>query len=161
MSENNQEAESSGSKPQAQVDQMTDDEKKQTWTEWAKGFKPPVNFSQMSDEEKKQTYMEWAKEKYNEQYESWMPWIEDYFLKWFTKDNKASYTTRDTLDKTKVTGIEQVDTAQDAVGGELATQVGQGGILQPIGDMASKEGINRAERQGKDEGGGYLPTGLI
>jgi len=23
-----------------------------------------------------------------------MPWIEDHFLKWFTKDNKASYATK-------------------------------------------------------------------
>lgn len=41
--------------------------------------------------------MEWAKQKYNEQYEVWMPWIEDTFLKYFTKDNKASYTTKGQL----------------------------------------------------------------
>lgn len=39
----------------------------------------------------------------------------------------------------------------DLVGG----QVGKGGLLQPIGDMASKEGINRVERQGKDDKGTY------
>src|SRR5690348_6182575 len=40
---------------------------------------------------------EWAvygKEKYNEKYENWMPWIEDMYLRWFTKDNKASYTVK-------------------------------------------------------------------
>lgn len=57
-------------------------------------FKPPANFNQLSEQEQKQTYMEWAKQKYNEQYESWMPWIEDHFLKYFTKDNKASYATK-------------------------------------------------------------------
>ncbi|KAI1848692.1 hypothetical protein JX265_005681 [Neoarthrinium moseri] len=123
-------------------------------------FKPPAGFNEMSDQEKKQTYMEWAKEKYAEQYENWMPWIEDTFLKWFTKDNKASYATKDTLDKTKVTGIQQVDTLQDGVHNLAAGQVGQGGLLQPLGDMVSKEGINRSERQGKDDKGGYLPTNL-
>ncbi len=39
----------------------------------------------------------------------------------------------------------------------VAGQVGKGGLAQPIGDMASREGINRAERQGKDNKGGYMP----
>lgn len=43
----------------------------------------------------------------------------------------------------------------------LATsQVGQGGLLQPVGDAVSKEGINRTERKGKDEKGGYLPSNV-
>jgi hypothetical protein len=123
--------------------------------------------------------MEWTKRKYNEQYESWMPWVEDQYLKWFTKDNKASYATKgtypidvtskcsitfilfcylrclDTLGKSKVTGVNQVDTLQDGVNNLVAGQVGQGGLAQPIGDLASKEGVNRAERQGKDDKGGY------
>ncbi|KAK1637764.1 hypothetical protein BDP81DRAFT_318056 [Colletotrichum phormii] len=103
---------------------------------------------------------EWAKQTYNQQYEKWVPWLEDVYLRWFTKDNKASYTTKDTLDKSKVTGVEQVDTLQDGVHNLAAGQVGQGGLLQPIGDMASKEGINRAERQGKDDEGGYVPTAV-
>lgn len=41
--------------------------------------------------------MEWAKNTYNDQYEKWMPWIEDMYLKWFTKDNKASYATKGSL----------------------------------------------------------------
>ena len=60
------------------------------------------------------------------------------------------------LDKTKVTGVEQVDTLQDGVHNLAAGQVGQGGLLQPVGDLASKEGVNRAERQGRDENGGYV-----
>ncbi|KAI0376622.1 hypothetical protein F5Y04DRAFT_285698 [Hypomontagnella monticulosa] len=104
--------------------------------------------------------MEWAKQKYNEQYEIWMPWIEDTFLKYFTKDNKASYATKEQLDKTKVTNVEQVDTLQDGVHGLVAGQVGQGGLLQPVGDLLSKEGANRAERSGKDEQGGYLPSSI-
>lgn len=48
-----------------------------------------------SQDESKQLYSEWVKETYNSQYESWMPWIEDQYLKWFGKgDNKASYTTK-------------------------------------------------------------------
>jgi hypothetical protein len=49
------------------------------------------------EQKKKQTYSEWVKENYNYQYERWMPWIEDQYLKWFGKgDNKASYTTKGT-----------------------------------------------------------------
>lgn len=69
----------------------------------------------------------------------------------------------DTLSKTKVTGVEQVDNLQDGVHNLVAGQVGQGGLLQPVGDTFSKEGINRAERQGKDEDGGYVggPAGSV
>lgn len=59
-----------------------------------------------------------------------------------------------------MTGVEQVDTLQDGVHNLAAGQVGQGGLLQPIGDLTSKEGINRAERQGKDDEGGYVPTAV-
>jgi len=38
--------------------------------------------------------MEWTKKTYNEQYEKWVPWLEDLYLYYFTKDNKASYTAR-------------------------------------------------------------------
>ncbi|KAF2001702.1 hypothetical protein P154DRAFT_521462 [Amniculicola lignicola CBS 123094] len=82
-----------------------------------------------------------------------MPWIEDTYLSWFTKDNKASYATKQQLDKSKVTGIEQADNLQDGVNGLVSGQVGKGGLAQPIGDALSKEGINRAERGGKDENG--------
>lgn len=36
--------------------------------------------------------------------------------------------------------------------------VGKGGIAQPLGDAVSKEGINRAERGGKDENGKSLES---
>lgn len=39
--------------------------------------------------------------------------------------------------------------------GVVSGQVGKGGLFQPAGDWASKEGINRAERGGKDEKGTY------
>jgi hypothetical protein len=147
-------------------DAMSEDQKKST-------------FDKMPAEQKKGlTYTEWIKEGYQHQYTNWMPWIEDQYLKWFTKDNKASYATKgmhnhqsifsrgpwtqligttwsDTLDKTKVTGIDQVDTLQDGVNNTVGQQVGTGGLLQPIGDMASKEGVNRAERGGKDDKGTF------
>ncbi|KAF2261726.1 hypothetical protein CC78DRAFT_449273, partial [Lojkania enalia] len=94
-----------------------------------------------------------ASEFYNRQYDIWMPWIEDQYLKWFTKENKASYATKQQLDKTKVTGVDQVDTLQDGVNNLAGGQVGKGGFAQPVGDALSKEGINRAERGGKDEQG--------
>jgi hypothetical protein len=129
------------------------------------------------DQKQGKTYMEWIKEGYQNQYENWMPWIEDQYLKWFTRDNKASYATKgrrrpnlrfttfpdhtqtnhinrtDTLDRSKVTGVSQVDNLQDGVNNLVAGQVGQGGLLQPMGDAVSKDGINRAERQGKDDKG--------
>ncbi|KAJ4388054.1 hypothetical protein N0V93_008659 [Gnomoniopsis smithogilvyi] len=118
---------------------------------------------ELTEEEKKQTWSEYGKQVYNEQYERWMPWIEDFYLRWFTKDNKASYATKDTLDKSKVTGIKQVDNLQDGVHGLVAGQVGQDGMLAPVGDAFSKEGINRAERQGKDDDGNYVggPAGSV
>ncbi|KAK3940882.1 hypothetical protein QBC46DRAFT_312613 [Diplogelasinospora grovesii] len=105
--------------------------------------------------------MEWTKKQYNAQYEKWVPWLEDLYLRYFTRDNKASYAARDNLDKTKVTGIKQVDTLQDGVNNLITSQVGQGGFAQPIGDMASREGINRAERQGRDDKGGYVPQASV
>ncbi|KAG8628528.1 hypothetical protein KVT40_004401 [Elsinoe batatas] len=99
--------------------------------------------------------MERGKQIYNNQYERWMPWIEDQYLYYFGKDNKASYATKDTLNKTQVSGIEPVDKLQGGVTDTVAGQVGKGGLLQPVGDMASKEGINRAERGGKDDKGSY------
>jgi len=37
---------------------------------------------------------EWTREKYNAAYESYMPWLEDKYLQYFTSDNKASYATK-------------------------------------------------------------------
>ncbi|CAD6443708.1 5c23351b-bdaf-48e8-9d4d-4cddd20fdec1 [Sclerotinia trifoliorum] len=114
-------------------------------------------YDNLSDEQKqKQTYTEWVKEAYNDQYEKWMPWIEDQYLKWFGKgDNKASYVTKDTLNKTKVTGVSQIDQIQDDVHNLVGNQFGENGLLAPVGNLAGKEGINRMERKGKDEDGSY------
>lgn len=54
-----------------------------------------------------------------------------------------------------MTGISQVDNLQDGVNSAVSGQFGKDGLLQPIGDMASKEGVNRAERGGQDESGSY------
>lgn len=62
---------------------------------------------------------------------------------------------QDTLDKSKITGISQVDKLQDGVNNLVGDQVGKDGLLAPVGNMVSKEGINRAERGGKDESGSY------
>ncbi|KAF9741735.1 hypothetical protein PMIN06_011872 [Paraphaeosphaeria minitans] len=114
----------------------------------------------MTDQNKNQNqnqkgYKEAAGEFYNRQYESWMPWIEDKYLSWFTKDNKASYATKQELDKTKITGNEQVDNLQDGVNNLVGGQLGKGGLAQPVGDAFSKEGVNRMERGGKEEDGSY------
>lgn len=46
------------------------------------------------EEQQKQTWSEYGSQVYNEKYEAWMPWVEDLYLRWFTKDNKASYATK-------------------------------------------------------------------
>jgi hypothetical protein len=38
--------------------------------------------------------MEWSKKTYNDQYEKWVPWLEDQYLYYFGKDNKASYVAK-------------------------------------------------------------------
>ncbi|KAJ5585503.1 uncharacterized protein N7459_005303 [Penicillium hispanicum] len=89
-------------------------------------------------------------------YEEWMPWIEDQYLKWFGKgDNKASYVTKDTLSKSRITGNEQADQIQDDVANMVGNQISDKGVLKPAGNFACKEGINRYERNGKDEAGSY------
>lgn len=75
-------------------------------------------------------------------------------------DLLANHQPSENLDKTKVTGISQVDTLQDGVHGLVAGQVGQGGLLQPAGDLVSKEGVNRAERQGRDDKGNYADSSI-
>ncbi|KAJ5476977.1 hypothetical protein N7539_007121 [Penicillium diatomitis] len=142
-------------------------------------FNPLAGNKKSEEEQQRQTYTEWAKETYNGQYEKWMPWMEDQYLKWFGKgDNKASYATKgdihfaensanpkltlgpnphqtDTLSNTKVTGIDQVDKLQDDTNNLVGNQLGNNGLLRPVGQFSSKEGINRAERNGKDESGSY------
>jgi len=49
-----------------------------------------------NDKKEQKTYKQAAGEYYNQKYETWMPWIEDKYLSWFTKDNKASYATKRT-----------------------------------------------------------------
>jgi hypothetical protein len=68
----------------------------------------------------------------------------------------------DTLSKTKIPGSENIqplDKLQDDTHNLVADQVGKGGILQPLGDMAGKEGVNRMERGGKDDKGKWIPGG--
>jgi hypothetical protein len=48
-----------------------------------------------AEERVKKSYSEWVREAYQEQYEKWVPWLEDQYLKWFGNgDNKASYATK-------------------------------------------------------------------
>jgi hypothetical protein len=151
---------------------------------------------------------EWTYEKYASAYESYVPWLEDKYLQYFTSDNKASYATKgmfprcsqacwqsqshssclpfvpfsrrigeegrrkmlsaakgtqesradidasiEQLEQTKVTGVEPVNKMQDGVNNLVGGQLGQGGAGEGVGNMLSKEGVNRTERGGKDESG--------
>jgi hypothetical protein len=61
-----------------------------------------------------------------------------------------------------VTGVSQVDQLQHDAHNLVGNQVGQNGIMAPVGNWASKEGINRAERGGKDEKGSFGgPAGSV
>jgi len=76
-------------------------------------------------------------------------------LKSTTNAHPSSPT--DSLDKTKVTGVEPIDKAQDGVNNLVTGQLGKGGALQGVGDTFSKEGVNRAERGGKDDSVSFIP----
>ncbi|CBF71653.1 hypothetical protein AN6881.2 [Aspergillus nidulans FGSC A4] len=114
-------------------------------------------------ERKGKSYAQWVREAYAEQYEKWMPWLEDQYLRWFGKgDNKASYVTKENLSKTKITGNEQINRLQDDANNLVGNQLGENGLLAPVGNLVSQEGINRAERGGKDENGSYGgPLGFV
>lgn len=51
--------------------------------------------------------------------------------------------------------MKQVDQIQDDVNNMVGNQLGENGLLAPVGNALSKEGVNRAERGGKDENGSY------
>jgi hypothetical protein len=59
------------------------------------------------------------------------------------------------MDKSKVTSIKQVDQLQGDVNNLIGNQVSENGIAAPLGNLASEEGINRMERNGKDDQGSY------
>jgi hypothetical protein len=65
------------------------------------------NRLKMENPPRNQTIMEWLKEQYNRLYEIWVPWLEDLYLKYFTKDNKLSYTTRGTSLPTRSLSYQQ------------------------------------------------------
>ena len=71
-----------------------------------------------------------------------------------------TFRATDQLSKTKITGNEQVDTLQDSVNNTVGGQLGKGGLGEGIGNMVSKEGINRSERGGKDDKGNTGPGAM-
>lgn len=88
---------------------------------------------------------EWTKKQYNSYYNSYMPWIEDKYLAWFG-ENKTSYTAKEQLKSTKITGDKNIGAIQDGVAEGVGGQFSSGGLLGGVGDATSKEGVNRAER---------------
>ncbi|CAO1598884.1 MAG: hypothetical protein LQ349_000389 [Xanthoria aureola] len=112
---------------------------------------------------------EWASKKYNEYYTAYVPWLEDKYLAWFG-ENKTSYTAKEQLDKTKLTNDPSLNATQDGINTGVSGQLKSGGLLGGVGDIVSKEGVNRAERgdsglgekevveegKGKGKGKGWL-----
>ncbi|KAL8859800.1 MAG: hypothetical protein Q9178_003632 [Gyalolechia marmorata] len=88
---------------------------------------------------------EWASKKYNEYYNAYVPWLEDKYLAWFG-ENKTSYTTKEQLDKTKLTNDSSLNSIQDGLNTGVSGQLKSDGLLGGVGDLVSKEGVNRAER---------------
>lgn len=75
------------------------------------------------------------------------------------RERPPSLTTipqTDKIKQTKITGNDNVDKLQDGVADLVGGQVGKNGIGAPAGDLVSKQGINRTERQGKGESGGIF-----
>jgi hypothetical protein len=60
------------------------------------------------------------------------------------------------LDKTKITGDKNIDAIQDGVNEGVTGQFKKGGLLEGVGNLTSKEVINRGERKGKNDKGGYI-----
>ncbi|CAF9932110.1 MAG: hypothetical protein ALECFALPRED_005215 [Alectoria fallacina] len=87
---------------------------------------------------------EWTKKKYNEAYTEYMPWIEDKVLGYWG-ENKTSYTAKEKLN-TDLTGDKNVQAIQGGIAEGVGGQLSSGGLLGGVGDMTSKEGVNRAER---------------
>ncbi|KAL6721638.1 hypothetical protein ACLMJK_000742 [Lecanora helva] len=87
---------------------------------------------------------DWSKKKYNEYYTAYMPWVEDKVLGYWG-ENKTSYTAKDKL-STDVTGDKNVNAIQGGVAEGVGGTLSSGGVLGGVGDMTSKEGVNRAER---------------
>ncbi|KAL8681727.1 MAG: hypothetical protein Q9186_002174 [Xanthomendoza sp. 1 TL-2023] len=88
---------------------------------------------------------DWTKKKYDEYYNAYVPWLEDQYLAWFG-ENKTSYTAKDQLNKTKLTNSSSLNSVQDGVNDGVAGQFKSDGLLGGVGDLVSKEGVNRAER---------------
>jgi hypothetical protein len=59
--------------------------------------KNPLGKAIPQQEKKKESWGEWSKRNYHQQYDNWIPWIEDQYLRWFGKDNKASYVAKGML----------------------------------------------------------------
>ncbi|CAD6579820.1 MAG: hypothetical protein ASARMPREDX12_009375 [Alectoria sarmentosa] len=87
---------------------------------------------------------EWTKKKYNDAYTEYMPWIEDKVLGYWG-ENKTSYTAKEKLN-TDLTGDKNVQAIQGGIAEGVGGQLSSGGLLGGVGDMTSKEGVNRAER---------------
>lgn len=79
--------------------------------------------------------------------------VSDQAPSWITCPKAKAAPRIDALSNTKVTGIDQVDKLQDDTANLVGNQIGDRGLLKPVGQFASKEGVNRAERNGKDESG--------
>ncbi|KAH8816624.1 hypothetical protein F5884DRAFT_853059 [Xylogone sp. PMI_703] len=74
---------------------------------------------------------------YSQYADSTWHWIEDTYLK-LTGQNRTSYGTKDTLHKTEVTGIKDVDNVQRGLGDTVADTLGPGHIGGVAGDTIDK-----------------------
>jgi len=89
--------------------------------------------------------MEWTSKKYNEYWDSYVPWLEDKYLAW-RGENKTSYTAKQNLKTPIAPEGTGVDKLQDGLAEGVGGQLDQGGLLGKVGEASSKEGMNRVER---------------
>ncbi|WEW55671.1 hypothetical protein PRK78_001104 [Emydomyces testavorans] len=71
--------------------------------------------------------MEWARTTSAAAYNYVRSWVEDLYLS-YNKENRTSYVVKDNLNKTKVTGDENIDGVQDSVNEVVGNTVAPGQV---------------------------------
>ncbi|KAF2746589.1 hypothetical protein M011DRAFT_444825 [Sporormia fimetaria CBS 119925] len=116
---------------------------------------PNSSSSSSSDEQK--SYTQTATEYYHKQYNNWVPWMEEQYLKYFSKDNKASYGLKETLSSLPQSSDPDIQKIQSGLSSLVSQQIGQGGVGEPVGDEMSAQ-ITEQERRGSGSGSGLPPV---
>ncbi|KAK2627011.1 hypothetical protein QTJ16_004186 [Diplocarpon rosae] len=75
-------------------------------------------------------------------YEAALRWLEDTYLRWFG-ENRTSYGVKDSLRKTEITGNQDVDGVQRAVGETVGNTLAEGGVGEGVGTVVDRGLLRR------------------